>query len=140
VQVKAAKDGVAVFSDAQQWIGRAVGIGEKVLVLAAPDKVELTAHMPASDQIAVGPGSQMTFYPKATPFESYTAVIDSVAYRAEPGEDDVLAYRIRAHFKEGVTPPRLGLMGSARVYANRVPLIYLIIRRPLSIARQWLGW
>jgi len=140
VQVKAARAGVAVFSDVQEWVGRAVTTGEKVLVLADPNKVELTARMPVGDQIVLRPGARIVFYPKAAPFSSYTATVDSVAYRAEPNEENVLAYRIRAHFEPGAGPPRLGLMGSARVYAGRVPFIYTVLRRPLAVARQWLGW
>lgn len=140
VQVKAGRSGVAVFSDVHEWMGRAVAIGEKVMVLADPAKVELTARMPISDQIAIKPGAEIVFYPKAAPFSSYVAIIDSVAYHAEPNDEDVLAYRIRAHFRLDTVVPRLGLMGSARVYANRVPLIYTILRRPLVVARQWFGW
>ena len=141
VQVKAGRSGVAVFSDVHEWVGRAVSIGEKVMTLADPAKVELTARMPVGDQIAVQPGAEIVFYPKASPFSSYVATVDSVAYRAEPNEENVLAYRIRAHFAAGTDVPRLGLMGSARVYGNgRVPFIYMVFRRPLAVVRQWLGW
>jgi hypothetical protein len=140
VQVKAARAGVAVFSDVQEWVGRAVTVGEKVMVLADPNKVELTARMPVGDQIAIQAGAEIVFYPKASPFTSYVAKVDSVAYRAEPNDENVLAYRIRAHFQPGAAPPRLGLMGSARAYAGRVPFIYTVLRRPLAVARQWLGW
>lgn len=141
VQVKAGRSGVAVFSDVHEWVGRAVSIGEKVMTLADPAKVELTARMPVGDQIALQPGAHIVFYPKASPFSTYVATVDSVAYRAEPNEEDVLAYRIRAHFEAGTAMPRLGLMGSARVYsASRVPVIYMVLRRPLAVARQWLGW
>jgi len=141
VQVKAGRSGVAVFSDVHEWVGRAVSIGEKVMTLADPEKVELTARMPVGDQIALQPGAHIVFYPKASPFSSYVATVDSVAYRAEPDEQNVLAYRIRAHFEAATARPRLGLMGSARVYGgNRVPVIYMVLRRPLAVARQWLGW
>jgi len=141
VQVKAGRSGVAVFSDVHDWMGRAVSIGEKVMTLADPAKVELTAHMPVNDQIAVRPGARIVFYPADSPFSSYVATVDSVAYRAEANAENVLAYRIRAHFKAGTAVPRLGLMGSARVYGpNRVPVIYMILRRPLAVVRQWFGW
>jgi hypothetical protein len=139
VQVRAARPGVAVFSDVHEWMGRAVAIGEKVMVIADPAKVELTARMSIGDQVAVERGAEILFYPRSAAFSSYAAIVDSVAYQAEP-HDEVLAYRIRAHFKPGTPVPRLGLMGSARVYAKRVPLIYTILRRPLTVARQWFGW
>jgi multidrug resistance efflux pump len=140
VQVKAARAGVAVFADVHDWIGRAVVTGEKVMMLADPGKVELTARMPVGDQINVEPGAEIVFYPQSAPFTSYVAVVDSIAYHAEPADENVLAYRIRAHFKTESDLPRLGLMGSARVYAGRVPLGYLLLRRPLAVIRQWLAW
>lgn len=139
VNVKAARAGVAVFADVNDWTGKAVSVGEKVLVLADPAKVELTAYLPVGDQLALKPGADVTFYPKASPFSAWHAVIDSVAYKAAPTDEGILAYRIKAHFVGNKAPPRLGLMGSARLYAGHVPLIYMLLRRPLAALRQWLG-
>lgn len=139
VQVKAARDGVAVFADVNDWTGKAVVVGEKVLVLADPAKVELTGYLPVGDQIALRAGADVTFYPKASPFTAYRARIDSVAYKAAPTDEGILAYRVKAHFVDGADRPRLGLMGTARLYAGRVPLIYYVLRRPLATLRQWLG-
>lgn len=139
VQVKAERAGVAIFADVNDWTGKAVTVGEKVLVLADPGKVELTGYLPVGDQIALKQGADVTFYPKASPFSSYHATVDDVAYKAAPTEQGVLAYRVHAHFDPAADPPRLGLMGSARLYGHRVPLIYLLLRRPLATLRQWLG-
>lgn len=139
VQVKAERAGVAVFADVNDWTGKAVVVGEKVLVLADPDKVELTGYLPVGDQIALARGAKVTFYPKASPFTAYHATVDSVAYKAVPTDEAVLAYRVKARFAEAKRVPRLGLMGTARLYAGRVPLIYYVLRRPLASLRQWLG-
>lgn len=139
VQVKAEREGVAVFSDVNDWTGKAVVVGEKVLVLADPDKVELTGYLPVGDQIALAHGADVTFYPKASPFTAFHARVDTVAYRAEPTNESVLAYRVKASFVPGEPLPRLGQMGTARLYAGRVPLIYYVLRRPLATLRQWLG-
>ncbi|HZY32328.1 MAG TPA: HlyD family efflux transporter periplasmic adaptor subunit [Rhodanobacter sp.] len=139
VQVKAERDGVAVFADVNDWTGKAVVVGEKVLVLADPDRVELTGYLPVGDQIALKAGAEVTFYPKASPFTAYRAQVDSVAYKAAPTDEGILAYRVKAHFTAGEARPRLGLMGTARLYAGHVPLIYYVLRRPLATARQWLG-
>lgn len=138
VQVKAARAGVAVFADVNDWTGKAVAVGEKVLVLADPSKVELTGYLPTGNQIALNPGADVTFYPNASPFTAYHATVDSVAYKAAPTDEGILAYRVKAHFATGETP-RLGMMGTARLYAGRVPLVYLLLRRPLATLRQWLG-
>ncbi len=139
LHVAAPAAGVVVFSDRSDWLGRAVTAGEKVMTLADPARVELTAWLPAGEAIAIEPGSDITLYPNAAPTESYDAEISRVAYRAEVSEGGQLAYRLQARFKSG-EKPRLGQMGTARVYGDWVPMCYYLLRRPLTAARQWLGW
>ncbi|WP_255988628.1 efflux RND transporter periplasmic adaptor subunit [Chitinolyticbacter albus] len=138
VQVKAERAGVAVFGDVNDWQGKTVSIGEKVLLLADPAKVELVAHMPVAEQIELAPGDTITLYPNASPTVSFDARIIGVSYGAEETEQGVLAYRVRAAFVQDT--PRLGLRGTARLSGSWVPFIYYALRRPIATLRQWLGW
>ena len=36
--------------------------------------------------------------------------------------------------------PRIGLRGTARIYGGDTTLFYYLLRRPITAARQWLGW
>ncbi|WP_374424219.1 efflux RND transporter periplasmic adaptor subunit [Chromobacterium sp.] len=139
LHVTAPNAGVVVFSDRNDWQGKAVTVGERVMTLADPAHVELAAWLPAAEAIDVAPGGKITLYPNASPTESYDAEIIRVAYKAEAVEGGLLAYRLQARFVGG-DKPRLGQMGTARVYGDWVPLIYYALRRPLTAARQWLGW
>jgi hypothetical protein len=139
VRVNAPRAGVAVFSDPNDWNGKAVSIGEKVMLLADPAHVELTAYVPVADNVDVVPGASITLYPKSSPLAAYDARIDTVAYRAEPTPEGVVAYRVKATFLGDVKPP-LGVMGTARIHGRWAPLAYYLLRRPLATARQWLGW
>jgi len=140
LRVTAARDGVAVFSDPNDWNGRAVSVGEKVMLLADPSHVELTAYLPVAENVGVKPGAILTLYPKSSPLVSYDARIETIAYRAEPTPDGLLAYRIKASFAGDAPRPVLGMMGTARIHGRWVPLVYYLLRRPLAAARQWLGW
>ncbi|VEB40238.1 multidrug resistance protein MdtN [Chromobacterium violaceum] len=140
LHVTAPADGVVVFSDRNDWQGKAVAQGEKVMTLADPAKVELTAWLPAAEAIDLQPGGKVTLYPNASPFQSYEATLLRVAYKAEASEGNLLAYRLQARFVGGQRLPLLGQMGTARVYGDWVPLAYYALRRPLTAARQWLGW
>ena len=140
LHVTAARAGVAVFSDPNDWNGRAVSVGEKVMLLADPAHVELTAYLPVAENVAVKPGGTLTLYPKSSPLVSYEARIDTIAYRAEPTPDGVLAYRIKASFIGDGPHPALGMMGTTRIHGRWVPLAYYLLRRPLAAVRQWLGW
>lgn len=141
VRVNAARGGVAVFSDPNDWNGKAVSVGEKVMLLADPGNVELTAYVSAADNVDVKPGTTLTLYPKSSPLHAYDARIDTVAYRAEPTPDGVVAYRVKATFENAENAkPALGTMGTARIHGRWVPFVYYLLRRPLTTARQWLGW
>lgn len=139
VLVKAPRAGVAVFSDENEWQGKAVTVGERVLTLADPAKVELTIYLPVADAIALAPDADVVFYPNGTAFASHDATLSSAAYRAELSHEGVLAYRLKAQLAAGGTPPRIGAVGTAKVYGGWAPLIYHLLRRPLVAARQWAG-
>lgn len=140
VQVKAERAGVAVFTDVNDWIGKAVVIGEKILLIADPQQVELRIDLPASDIIAIEQGAEVALYPNASPIFTYSAHVKSLSYQAEPTASGVVAYRIKAQLDNAAALPRIGLMGTAKINGDRVPLIYYLLRKPLSAARQWLGW
>jgi len=140
VQVKADRDGIAVFADTNDWVGKAVNVGERVLVVADPAKVELVAWMPAADLLPVSPGDMLTLYPQGSPLSSFQAKVSSVAYRAELTREGFLAYRVKATFPAGQQTPRIGLLGTARLSGGWAPFAYVALRRPLSVLRQWIGW
>ncbi len=139
VQVKADRSGIAVFADTNDWVGKAVTLGERVLLVADPAKVELTAWMPAADQLPVAPGDTLMLYPQGSPLSGFEARITSVAYRAEVTREGYLAYRLKAAFVPGPAMPRIGQLGTARLNGGWAPLIYVALRRPLAVVRQWVG-
>ncbi len=139
VQVTAERDGIAVFSDVNDWQGKAVVLGERILTLADPAKVELSIHLPVGERFNVEPGAAVSLYPNASPLSAYDAMVTQVAYSAEPVHEGEVAYRIKADFPAGSALPRIGLMGTAKLHGTRVPLIYYALRRPLTSVRQWLG-
>lgn len=140
VQIKAPRDGVAVFADVNDWQGRALSVGERVLTLADPAKVELAVSLPVAEAFDLKPDASVTLYPNGSLFTSYDGTLSSAAYRAEPTPEGVLAYRLKVRFNSGGALPRLGLMGTAKVRGGWAPLIYYVLRRPLAATRQWLGW
>lgn len=139
VQVRAERAGIAVFSDVNEWQGKTVQLGERVLTLADPARVELSIWLPVGERFDAQPGAAVSLYPNASPLSSYDAVVTQVAYSAEPARDGQIAYRLKADLKPGEALPRIGLMGTAKLHGNRVPLLYYALRRPLTTLRQWLG-
>jgi hypothetical protein len=82
----------------------------------------------------------VTLYPNASPFSAFDATLVRIAYKAEVSDGNVLSYRLQAKFLAPKQTPMIGQMGTARIYGDWVPLGYYALRRPLTAARQWLGW
>ncbi|MFA7430450.1 MAG: HlyD family efflux transporter periplasmic adaptor subunit, partial [Rhodospirillaceae bacterium] len=139
VAVTADKPGLAVFHDANDWIGRPVATGEKVLVIADPQAVELRLHLPVADAITLEPGAAVRLFLDVAPLQPLTATLAHAAYEPELSDEQVLGYRVVATLDEGQAPPRIGLQGTAKVEGPRAPLILQLFRRPLAAARQFLG-
>ena len=139
LKVVAKRTGLAVFTDKNDWIGRPVKVGERIMMLANPKQVELEILLPVADAINLMPGTEIELFLAINPNHSYTAHIRSASYRANISPEGILAYRLRARLSNREQPPRLGLRGTAKIYGANVSLAYYILRRPLALARQLLG-
>ncbi len=139
IDIKAPHSGVAVFSDVNDWIGKPVTVGERILMVADPADVELEVQLPIADAIKLETGSKVQFFLNVDPTTPVSAKLYFAAYQAEVTPDEVLAYRLKARFKQADVLPRIGLKGTAKVFGSRVPLVYYVLRRPLAALRQWMG-
>ncbi len=138
-QVRASRDGIAVFSDPNDWIGRPVVVGERVMLIADPARSELEIHLPVEDAINLEPGAEVLFFLNIRPTEPLAARLSRTSYEAQTTPGGVLAFRLKASFDTRDEPPRIGLKGTAKVYGQRVSLLYYLLRRPLAVLRRWAG-
>lgn len=140
VEVRATRDGIVVFDDPNDWIGRPVATGERILLVADPGRVELDIRLPVADAIDLPPGAEVRFFLNVDPRAPVGAALTFVGYRAQPGADGVLAFRLKAAFAEENVPLRIGLKGTAKVYGGQVSLGWYVLRKPLAWVRTWLGF
>lgn len=140
LEAVAPRDGIAIFSDPIDWVGKGVSIGEKVLLIADPQKAELLIRLPVSDVIAMEPGTRVTLYLTNDPQHPREASLTAAAFRAELMPGGVVGYRLKADFIDPDKLPRIGLSGIAKIYGKQVPLGYALLRRPFTALRQRLGW
>ena len=136
-EVRAPRDGIAVFADAERWTGKPVQTGERLMELADPRQAELRIDLSVGDAIALEPGSEAVLLLDSDPLRRHVARLERAAYEAQTTAAGQLAYRLDAAFEEA--PPRIGLRGTAKLYGDRAPLAYYLLRRPLVAARQSLG-
>jgi len=136
--VRAGRDGVAVFRDASDLEGRPVTTGERVMLIAGPFETELRIELPVADAVVMEPGAPVRLFLDRDPLAPVDAVLEYAGYEAQMSVAKVLSYRLVARFTDA-KPPRIGLRGTAKVQGADVPLFLYLFRRPVSALRQWFG-
>jgi hypothetical protein len=114
-------------------------VGEKVMMIADPSLIDVTVYLPPEDAVELEPGGRVEMLLHVNPLSSMTAEIERASYEAVIGPDGTLAYVIRARLLPDQGLPRIGLRGTAKVYAGRVSLGYYLLRKPLAFVRRSLG-
>ena len=137
VNAVAPYDGIAVFADPDDWQGKPVVTGERVMLLANPDKPGLLIHLPVADAITLDPGAPVKLFLTVRPLSPLEGVITETSYQATLSPDGIASYRLRASVSgEDI---RIGLRGTAKLQGDRVVLGYYLMRRPLAKVREWTG-
>jgi hypothetical protein len=137
-RVNAPRDGMAIYTDRREWEGRAVNTGEAIMQVADPRDVSLRIDLPAHEQMAMEPGSPVKIWLDSQPLWSLDARLERASFQARMTPENVLAFALTA--KPLSSSPRIGSRGTARVYGRWVPLAYSMLKRPISSARQYIGF
>lgn len=135
----APQGGIAVFSDAEEWAGRPVQVGQRVMMIADPSLVDVTVYLAPEDALDLQAGGEVTVYLHTDPLSPLQAAITYASYEAVPAADGKLAYLVRAELAGGQVRPRVGLRGTAKISAGRVSLAFFLFRKPLGFLRRAAG-
>jgi multidrug resistance efflux pump len=138
-KLTAPQGGVAVFTSQDDWRGRPVQVGERVMLIADPSLIDITIYMPPEDAIELEAGAPVELLLHVDPLSPLRAEIERSSYEATQTPEGTLAYIVRARLHPGQGLPRIGLRGTAKVYGGKVALGYYLLRKPLAFARRSLG-
>lgn len=138
VDLKAPESGLLIYADKATWVGRPVRVGEQIMQIANPSRIELKISMPVRNAIVLLPGAEVRIFLDNDPLNSIPAVLRYASYQAETTPGDILAYKIVADIN-GDETPRIGLQGTAKIYGERMSLFFYIFRRPIATLRQYIG-
>jgi hypothetical protein len=139
VVVKAERDGLAIYGDPNDWLGRPVQTGERVMQLADPKDAGVLIWLPVADALNLELGAPIRLFLSTAPLDPLGAKLVQTSYQAVMSPDGVSAYRLRGVFDEDSGKARIGLRGTARVSGEWATLGYYLFRRPLSALREWTG-
>ena len=137
--VRAPADGIAIYTDRRDWIGRPVTTGERIMEVADPDRMQLRVDVPVADAIAVSKGAKVRAFLDSDPLNPASAKVVAASFEARMIEGDVLVYRIYAALDGDQPGMRLGIRGTAQISGEKVALAYYLFRKPISVIRQRFG-
>lgn len=140
-EIKSQRDGIAVYSDKRDLVGRPVAVGERLLEVADAALIEARIDLPVADALALSPGARVKLFLDSDPLRPWSASVRRADYKAKVGENDVVSFRVVADLStDDARPlPRLGVRGTAQVSGDDVSLGFYLFRRPITALRQWLG-
>jgi HlyD family secretion protein len=139
VEVKAEQAGLLLYTDKSDWIGKPVVVGQRIMEIADPKRLEVRIDLPVEDAIVLREGAMVKLFLNANPFSSVSATVSHASYHAEVLPNNTLAYRVIAQLEQGASELRIGWQGSAKIYGEPVSLFTYLFRRPISALRPWVS-
>lgn len=139
IEVRAPQAGLLLYTDKSDWVGKPVSVGERIMDIADPRRIELRIDLAVDDALLLQEGGEVMVFFDALPLESFPGAVSRTSYHAEVLPGDVLAYRVMADLTDVDSRIRIGWQGSAKVYGEKGPLAFLLFRRPFTALRQFLG-
>jgi hypothetical protein len=140
VTVRAPRDGVVIFGDANDWLGRPVQTGERIMQLADPRDAGVLVWLPAADAINLDVGAPIRLFLHTQPLSPLSASLLETSYQPVQSPANVASYRVRGRFAQATSAARIGLRGTARVSGAWTCLGYYLLRRPIAAVREWTGF
>ncbi|WP_308721330.1 HlyD family efflux transporter periplasmic adaptor subunit [Komagataeibacter xylinus] len=130
-------DGLALYNDPSEWIGRPVEAGERILMVAPALSRRIEIRLPATEAAHFAPDARVRFFDNVHPNHPAEGHLVFTSYASTSTPAGTLAYTLRADLDSDI---RLGLRGTARIYGPRHMLVLWALRKPLGVVRQWLSF
>ncbi|MBA3958036.1 MAG: HlyD family efflux transporter periplasmic adaptor subunit [Parachlamydiaceae bacterium] len=141
LNVHAPEAGVVMLDNPEEWEGKPVKMGEKVLVIANPLETRVRMWVPEDDNIVLDIKKPIKVFLNVHPEQSLVANLIYIANYTHVTDKSVSSFIAEADWdeKENVKDVKLGLKGSAILYGEDVSLFYWIMRKPWAYVRRFVG-
>lgn len=143
-EIRADREGIALLGDTDDWIGRPVKTGERILEIADPKKTEANILLPLSESIVLAQAKSATLFLDSQPLNPLAAKIIRRSFHAQMQPNQTMAYPLIARFGEDLPSttqysPRIGVRGTAKLNGAPSRLGFVLFRKPIAAMRQYLG-
>ncbi len=132
--------GIAMLEDPDQWRGKPVKVGEKILILFDPKKTKVRIWIPEDDNISLNLKEPIKVFLNINPTVTRQAKLNFVSNATTITEKHVVSFLAEADWMEPQKDAKVGLKGTAVLYGEKVSLFYWIMRKPWIYVRNLLGF
>jgi len=140
-RIYAVRDGIAIYTDEYEFLGQTVDIGQRIMLLADVNAIEMDISMPVGDTIDFKVGDSVSLFLNTDPARPVKAKLHQTSYEPRTEESGEYVFLLKATFDDSEFRGRIGWAGTAKVYSSdRVTLFMYIFRRPIASVRRFFGW
>lgn len=139
LDVTAPVPGFIALDDPDQWRGRPVQIGERVMMIVDPENTKIKIWISESDNISYLPDEPIQIFLNIDPATTYHANIRYVSDYSLLSATGVTSFVAEADWVEQPEDVKIGLKGTAVLFGETVPFIYWVLRRPWDTLRRMVG-
>jgi len=140
LEVKAAVNGVTSFENPDEWRGKPVQIGERIMLITDPNQTKVKIWLAEADNIKIDRNKPVKVFLNIDPATTHRAKLRYVAEYSEISEKGVPSFTAEAEWIEQPEDVKIGVKGTAILYGKRVTLIYWILRKPMDAFRRLVGF
>lgn len=140
LEVRAPEKGVVMLDNPEQWRGKPVRIGERVLMISNPEKTKVRIWIPEADNVVLDNKKKLKIFLNVSPEQSRKASLSYVADYTEVSEKGVPSFAAEGEWTNPDEDVKMGLKGTAILYGREVSLFYWMVRRPWAALRNMIGF
>lgn len=130
---------VSMESSPQDWRGKPVKIGEKVMVINNPKQTKIRLWIPEMDNVNINPNEPIYVFLNIDPTKAYKAHLRYIADESSVSGQHMTNYLAEADWEEEPPNMKLGLRGTAILYGEKVSVLFYIFRKPIFLLRSFFG-
>lgn len=139
ITVKAPKAGTVMIDDPDEWSGKPVHIGEKIMKVIDLSKTKIKIWVPENDNIELDAARPLRIYLNIDPDKSREAKLNYIGNEVTLSEKHIPSFIAEANWVHPQSDEKPGLKGTAILYGQKVSLLYYLARKPWAFLRNTFG-
>ncbi len=140
MEVRADTSGRVVIDDPNEWRGKPVEVGQRVMMLVNPHSTQARIWLPVDDNIHFDESKPVKINLNAFPEHTFLADLAYVADNVSMNQSNTPSIVAEADWLGEPEGLKLGLQGSASLHGEEVSLGYWVLRKPWGWARRTFGF